>query len=139
MCEVTPEARTSMLGSRKAPALARRFVSRRLCPEHGDGAANAVMLVTSELVTSAVLDRSQRLELRLACEVETIEVTVTGVHPTGDDPARFREGVGMLLVAKISRDWGVRVTADGPVLWCSVPTRAAPEERAPGGVLPGPG
>lgn len=131
MCEVREQVRTTLPSTALAPSTARRLVASWMCPSHGVDAASAVALVASELVTNALAHGAPPIELELRCEVHAIEVAVFDRDPEEPGVAADREGgLGMLLVEKISRDWGTRVTSVGKVVWCSVPTGVVPARRA---------
>lgn len=107
-----------------APGLARRAVAAA-CREAGVGTevADTARLITSELVTNAVVHG--RSEVRLRCAPDrsgrTLHVEV------GDDNSRHPriepvddgalDGRGLFIVDLLATRWGVRDTADGKLVW----------------------
>ncbi|MGH3331828.1 MAG: SpoIIE family protein phosphatase [Nocardioidaceae bacterium] len=117
-------------------SLSRRFESfevavteaRRVVAEHlrahrlpVDVVEDAV-LVTSELVTNAMLHGAAPVDLRVHADHSRVllEVQDRGsfqprrVRPTPDD----EHGRGLQIVAALSQRWGTRVTPDGKSVWC---------------------
>jgi len=82
----------------------------------------AVTLVVSELVTNAVEHgQGKPVGLRVVRRAQELRVEVTDGNPA---PARLRtaemeeeNGRGLLLVAALSKEWGV--SGDGTMTWCS--------------------
>lgn len=112
-----------------AAGVARGFVRDRMAewasPSPEGHFVDDMMLVTSELVTNAVLHGRGPIELSVALDDDIAEVTVTdtgGGHPRlrpGDDAAEH--GRGLVLVDALVDDWGVRHAGDGgPDAWTSV-------------------
>lgn len=132
MCDATPDASVNLPSSVHAPSTARDFVRRALCPVHGESAESAVKLVTSELVTNAVLYGAPPVSLSMTCAVREIRVAVTDGNTDMPVLPGPQEGLGLLLVEKIAKEWGTSARPDGKVVWCAVPTGVVPEERARG-------
>jgi anti-sigma regulatory factor (Ser/Thr protein kinase) len=130
MCEATPDATVHLPDSVHAPADARDFVSSVLCPYHGESAESAVKLVTSELVTNAVLYGAPPISFAVACAVHEIRISVMDGNTEMPVLPGPQEGLGLLLVEKIAREWGTSVKPDGKVVWCAIPTGVVPEEKA---------
>lgn len=107
-----------------APGLARRAVATA-CREAGVGVevADSARLITSELVTNAVVHG--RSEVRLVCTPDrsrrTVHVEVgdeNSRHPRiepVDDGAL--DGRGLFIVDLLATRWGVRDTPDGKLVW----------------------
>ncbi|MCX5423893.1 ATP-binding protein [Streptomyces sp. NBC_00078] len=85
-----------------------------------------VLLCVSELATNALLHgvppgRCFRLDLSLdTAEVLRVEVQDSGPGEirTPDVMPESERGRGLLLVAALSDDWGVRHREPGKVVWC---------------------
>jgi serine/threonine-protein kinase RsbW len=87
-----------------------------------------VLLCVSELATNALLhgvppNRCFQLALTLATDgVLRVEVHDSGpgeIHPAHPSPSWDTErGRGLLLVAALADDWGVRERDPGKVVWC---------------------
>ena len=100
---------------------ARRLVTTTLggwrCKELADEAA----LLTSELVTNAVLHAHSEVDLRLSKTGSGIRIEVADrdPHPVAprlpgpDDTG----GRGLYLVGVLARDWGVRFSPPGKTVW----------------------
>jgi anti-sigma regulatory factor (Ser/Thr protein kinase) len=110
-------------------AAARAFVRSRLgaweLRDHIDDA----VLITSELVTNAILHARTPVQLRLINEGSSIRVEVydensrmpmlSGVGPDATS------GRGMAVISAIAHSWGMELEHDGKVVWAEL----APEER----------
>ncbi len=113
-------------------AAARSFVRRTLNAWDCQDPEDVVVLLTSEVVTNAVIHASTaiRLELSLA-EDRTLLVETTDRHPGLPvvQPADLlrEHGRGMLLVERLADRWGVdRNEDDRKVVWFEVPISNAP-------------
>ncbi|WP_171060346.1 ATP-binding protein [Streptomyces montanus] len=127
--------RTAVFGLPANPAsvaVARRNV-RELLGEWGVSreTGDNVVLVTSELVTNAIIHTASDLivcRLRTSGELLRIEVedqncsrTLPAVcRPKPDD----QNGRGLMLISELSSDWGVTDTADGSgrIVWAELPS-----------------
>ena len=77
-------------------------------------------LVVSELVTNAIRYGQEPIRLRLIHDRELIcEVSDAGMAAPHLRPARLMDegGRGLLLVAQLSRRWGVRYGPEGKAIW----------------------
>jgi anti-sigma regulatory factor (Ser/Thr protein kinase) len=105
-----------------SPRLAREFVTDtmrqcRVAPETIDVAR----LLTSELVTNAVVHAHSPTELAVRVTPARVRVEVT------DHDASFaerrdardtdRHGRGLTIVSRLSREWGVEPRTDGKTVW----------------------
>ena len=124
MCDLTPDQLTTFPDSRFSPLHARAFVREHACPEHGRAALDALMLVTSELVTNAVLCGAPPILVRLTCLGSEIHVTVgdTGIEPPGGQGAFAGSPIGLLVVADVADEWGTTMLVSGKEVWCRVAT-----------------
>ena len=110
-----------------APRSARRIVAGR-CRDAGVGAecAAAAALLTSELVTNAVVHGRGQVSLGVQAGDRCVRVEV------GDDEPRRPEvkaldrdaegGRGMLLLDAMTSRWGVTGSGDGKLVWFELPS-----------------
>ena len=112
---------------------ARNFCTRRLTSVLDDrsGAAEVVAdaaTIASELVTNAVTAGSSAIELCLGLRPNAVyievaddaEGTVVPGSPAPTDP----KGRGLLVVAALSRDWGVTSDDGTKQVWAEIPFSA---------------
>jgi anti-sigma regulatory factor (Ser/Thr protein kinase) len=110
-------------GGVAAPATARALVTRALAPSTRDETLRDVLLLTTELVTNAVLhahvDETETLELRAHVDNGVVRVAVTDSGAA--TRPRVREvdvdvpgGMGLFLVEQISDRWAVEGGDGGP-------------------------
>ena len=143
MCGLTADQSVTFADSFLAPSEARSFVRQHGCPAHGTPAMGALVLITSELVTNAVRYGQPPIVLRLSCLTSEVRLSVcdtgpdlareqgTRVDPGPTDARLPREGpyggqgLGLIIVAKTSREWGTTPLAVGKEVWSLVPTRDA--------------
>lgn len=118
------EALTELAADLSSAAEARSFVSRIL-ELWGISDRDAVVLMTSELVTNAVVHARTPLSLSLRSRDGCIRVAVTDddsrpVHRRRGE-ATDEDGRGLLLVEAISSAWGVEpLLGGGKVVWCEL-------------------
>lgn len=83
-------------------------------------ARDEAALVTTELATNAVLHADSGFSVLLVEGDGVVRIAVHDAVPL--DPSRLvvrpRRGLG--LVARVSRDWGVDVTAKGKTVWAEI-------------------
>ncbi len=149
MCDLTPDDGVTFAGAALSfPSAAREFVRGHTCAEHGTFAIHALELVTSELVTNAVLHGQPPVTLLLTCQTTEIRLAVSDAGPGLPDgqatfghatPRRPDElgasgslGLGLKIVAQTARDWGTTTLPVGMEVWCRVPTGMLPQRSAPG-------
>lgn len=122
------EARISLPGSVSSPADARRFVARTLTPSLGREDVEAGVLVTSELVTNAVVHAGTGCELVLRITSGSLTIRVTDDSPAERTRGRFAAdlpvGRGLRLLEVLSRRWGVESTEAGKTVWCELNVHA---------------
>lgn len=115
--------------SSSAPSQARTFVAEQLHADLGElyeqSLCDDALLLTSELVTNAVLHARTGVELSVVTGDHGIHVEVAD-----DDPGLPRQrragleglgGRGLALVAALAGDWGVRLAPPGKVVWFDLP------------------
>ena len=104
-----------------SPARARRFVRRALEREGASAAVDVTELLTSELVTNAVLYSQGSIELSVSTDDEQVVVVVTDCNPAPPRPrcsdVRSPSGRGLLLVGELADDWGVTGDRTGKQVW----------------------
>lgn len=108
---------------REGAARAARRLVAQCCSEAGAGPdlASSVALLTSEVVTNALLHGRGLVRLSFSADRTRVRVEVGD-----DDPAHPRvpeqlggaeSGRGMLIVAALASDWGVVDVPGGKVVW----------------------
>lgn len=108
--------------SASAPAQARQFLRTRL-----SGAAvptdltDTVLLLTSELVTNAVLHGRSEVEVELSSPDGRLRVAVSDEnsrHPLRvEDDTEALDGRGLLLIDGLATSWGVQDKPLGKSVW----------------------
>ena len=114
---------------------ARAAVAAGLAGAGRDDLVDEARLVTSELVTNAVLHARGCTGVELIATEDGFRIEVADRTHTppifGHATEQSMTGRGLRLVARLSRAWGVRQTDDGKVVWAEVPaaeeTVVAPE------------
>jgi anti-sigma regulatory factor (Ser/Thr protein kinase) len=111
----------SLVATPAAPAQARRHV--RAAIESWQVAADPYVaaLLTSELVTNAIMHTAGTVRLFVTCSCEHLRVYV---HDTSrdwpvplDPPAEAEDGRGLMLVGSLSTDWGWHRTSEGKAVY----------------------
>jgi anti-sigma regulatory factor (Ser/Thr protein kinase) len=137
-------ARLELPATPAAASVARLFV-RCLCEEWGvAGIADVAELLSSELVTNAVVHARSAIELEAARSQSDLRVDVRDVGPgavvaEGRPPSSEAEGGrGLAIVASLADDWGVESSGRGKSVWFSLATarEAERESDGPGGAVP---
>jgi anti-sigma regulatory factor (Ser/Thr protein kinase) len=90
-----------------------------------DGLVDDAVLLTSELVTNAVLHAGTPLQLTCRLCGGMVEIAVTDYSPgrrvddrqAGTIPAEGTSGRGLGLPAKLASSWGVSYTATSKTVW----------------------
>ncbi len=124
-------ARLELPATPAAASVARLFV-RCLCEEWGVGSvADVAELLSSELVTNAVLHARSGIELEAARTASALRVDVRDVgrgrvQPKAQPaPTEAEGGRGLSIVASLAESWGVEESSSGKSVWF---TLAAPRE-----------
>jgi anti-sigma regulatory factor (Ser/Thr protein kinase) len=99
-----------------APAAARALIARA-CQDWPARARNVAVLLTSELVTNAVLHGRPPLTLSLQRQHFSVRVAVADSSPVlpriREPVATDATGRGLFLVASLAADWGIAPADDG--------------------------
>jgi len=141
-----------------AAGQARRFVRETLgswgVPGPAARAADLVddvVLLTSELVTNAVVHAGTEVQVTCRMSGTAIEVAVRDRHPArslgppgrqGDDPAARTSGRGLLLPSALATAWGVSYTRAAKAVWFRIafadhpPGAGGAADAAAGDALP---
>ena len=114
-------ARADFEGSVESVAAARDFVASRLEAWHLEDLGDVAVLLTSEIVTNAVLHARTPYRLTVAYTAPELLVEVADTcddlpRPTEPDTEEER-GRGLWLVEQLSERWGTAVLQTGKVLW----------------------
>jgi anti-sigma regulatory factor (Ser/Thr protein kinase) len=112
-----------------SPRQARRFVDGVL-REHGVRAGEVVeaaVLLTSELVTNAVLHAPGTIDVGVDIDLRGVRVEVGDCSAQAPSPREVgtdeTSGRGLHLVAELARAWGVEAAPrSGKVVWFELPT-----------------
>lgn len=100
---------------------ARAYVAQRVMPVASQAATDAAVLLTSELVTNAVLHA--RGDVHLSVELTSDEVRIEVVDSSPTSPAvqtprvDATGGRGLILVQSMSKRWGSRLVPGGKAVW----------------------
>ena len=95
---------------------ARRFVGRALDDSHVEGAVfDTVVLLTSEIVTNAVIHACSPIELTVEIGSDAVCVEVSdGLPGLREQTDRSRHGgMGLVLVVAMASNWGITARGDG--------------------------
>lgn len=117
--------------STAAPSQARAFVAEELRAELGElyeqSLCDDALLLTSELVTNAVLHAHTGVELSVVTGMDAVHVEIADGDPVVPHPREPTVGElggrGLALVAALAGDWGVRLAPPGKVVWFDLPVR----------------
>lgn len=116
---------TIVLGpSRLSPRRARRFVASTLVDWGCPGLVPTVELLTSELVTNAVVHAGTEVALVIRATTSTVRVAVhddgEGIPRARQAPALATNGRGLAMVDKLAERWGVLQEPTGKSVWFEV-------------------
>jgi anti-sigma regulatory factor (Ser/Thr protein kinase) len=117
-------ARLELPGTPAAPSVARLFI-RNLCAEWGaDAFCDVAELLSSELVTNAVIHARSSVQLEAAYD-ETSELRIEVYDRSPDEVDRSPQppsdgaegGRGLAIVARLACRWGVDPCEPGKRVW----------------------
>jgi anti-sigma regulatory factor (Ser/Thr protein kinase) len=108
----------------RAPGQARARVRTWLECRGLEDLADSALLLTSELVTNAVVHAGAPVRLTLAAVPAGLRITVGDCSPNGPSMRQHgREattGRGLRLLGEVADEWGWERVGDGKVVWCLV-------------------
>lgn len=114
------EARRSFPADISSPRAARQFVGGLLGEPDGH-TRDLALVLTSELVTNAVVHARTQVDVRVEVEPDHMRVEVTDSDPRLPLPsARAPDapgGRGLFLVQKLASAWGTDTCPGGKVVW----------------------
>jgi anti-sigma regulatory factor (Ser/Thr protein kinase) len=111
--------------NQRSAALAREF-TRDTLAEWGHAWQDAAQVV-SELVSNVLLHAHGQPVVRLVAVSGGVRVEVSDDSPQPPTVRRSGPGgLGMQLVERMSRSWGVSRRGRGKVVWCELASTAAP-------------
>ncbi len=123
-------AEVALPADASAAAEARRFVRSWLQAHDLEPHADTVLLLTSEIVTNAVLHTARPSHLTISSTGAAVRVELRDSSPTG--PTRRRHSVsattgrGLRLLEDLASEWGWRPDGGGKVLWFCVASDTDP-------------
>ncbi len=120
-----------------AAAAARRFVRETLrswqLADHSGRLVDDAVLLTSELVTNAIVHAGTPLQVSCQLVGDEVEVAVRDRHPArtiqdaiGGDDADRTNGRGLLLPAALASSWGVSYARSAKAVWFRLPVAEGP-------------
>jgi DNA-binding NarL/FixJ family response regulator len=129
---VVCQASTSLSSEPRSASEARRFVATALRGWQLGSLLETVTLLTSELVTNAIVHAGSEVDVvvRLTGEAARVEVTDRSDAPPTPRSAvdSDNSGRGLALVEALARRWGTRrIVGGGKTVWFEVPRGRAPE------------
>lgn len=108
---------------------ARAFVESTLEQWHCHHLVDIVLLLTSELVTNAVLHAGSDVDLSLRLARDVLQIAVADRSPVApvvrEQSESATNGRGMLLLDAMASRWSVVPTEAGKIVWFEVPTARA--------------
>lgn len=110
------------------PSAARRAVAS-VCRDASTGpeCLDAAVLLTSEVVTNALVHGQGEVRLAVGADEVVVRVEVGDDEPAGPAPrsagTEAEHGRGMAIVSHLASDWGVREAAPGKTVWFELPAR----------------
>lgn len=114
------EARRSFPADITSPRAARRFVGDLLGEPDGE-TRNLALVLTSELVTNAVVHARTQVDVRVELATDHMRVEVADSDPRLPLPtAHVPEalgGRGLFLVQELASTWGTDTCPGGKVVW----------------------
>jgi anti-sigma regulatory factor (Ser/Thr protein kinase) len=117
-----------------SPALARGFVQARLDEWNRPDLAEVACLLTSEVVTNAVLHAKSELQLRLRLTDTVLRVEIEDGTSSMRRPHWIADladrGRGLVIVETLSVSWGVRPKGEGKVVWFHLDASMPPGDQA---------
>lgn len=123
------DARVELAGTVESPAAARGFMRRVLDAWDCEDPDEIAVLLTSEVVSNAVVHAATRLALDVVWD-DGGEMLRVEVRDGDECPPRHRHpsidavgGRGIMLVESLARRWGSEPEGEGKVVWFELGTR----------------
>lgn len=123
-----PAAELRLPAALWSPRIARRFVAARLSEQLPAGEHEVVAtasLVTSELVTNAVVHAHSAVRVSVACDADRVVVEVadrgSGTLTVSALSKAAESGRGLQLMQRLSSAWGVDLRESERAVWCTFP------------------
>ena len=119
----------------RSPRLARDFVTWVLEEWGLTRVADTARLLTSELVTNAVLHAGTALTLSVVRDTgrSTVRISVWDASPASPRRKRYSElattGRGLAMIDNAAEAFGVEALSDGKEVWVEIPIPAQPDNR----------
>lgn len=124
------ELRRSLPSTPASAGAARRFVDAALAAPELFPVTDAAALLVSELVANAVLHTGTPLEVVVAVDGAHVRVEVHDGSPRLPVRKNYSTmsgtGRGLVLVERMSSDWGADSTPTGKVVWFELDAASAP-------------
>ncbi len=120
------------------PRRTRTFVREQICAGHGGEVTQAALLLTSDLVTQAVLRADGPLSIGVDCDGTVVALAVgCWIDASSAPPGRLlSEYILHTIVETICRTSGVESTEQGLTMWCTIamtgttaPSATGPEHQ----------
>jgi len=115
------EATISLTGQPESAARARHFVAATLQTWGKDDLVETATLLTSELVTNAVVHAAPPIGLAVTLLEGTIRVEVQDesddIPVVGDADRHADRGRGLVLVDMLAASWGTQAAPPGKTVW----------------------
>jgi hypothetical protein len=120
------EVHAALDGSIDSPAQARALVADLLRAEQQERLCDVARLLTSELVTGAVLRASSRvaIDAQRGPDILRVEVAESAPEPPAAPLPAFPGATvwGLRLVEELADDWGTETRDDGVAAWFELRT-----------------
>lgn len=125
MCDQTEFAAIELPLDAQSARVAREFLGTCVCSEHGRTALEDATLLTSEVISNAVVYGGPPITLSVACSSEDTEVRVRDGNSTFPMRRQANEldtgGRGLFLVDALANEWGVEtIGQDAKEVWFRV-------------------
>jgi anti-sigma regulatory factor (Ser/Thr protein kinase) len=122
------EANRSFPAEASSPRAARRFVAGML-GDADDESTQMAMVLTSELVTNAVVHARTQVDVRVELDDGRMRVEVADGDPRMPRPVAYAAddlgGRGLYLVEQLASDWGSDRADGGKIVWFTLSTQRA--------------
>ena len=118
------EASARLPAEPTTPRLAREFVHSCVEDLDSSDAAETIALLTTEIVTNAVLHARTEMQVQVERGADWVWVGVRDGSRTSPTQRRYSRdaatGRGLVLLELMAREWGVDVDSSGKTVWFKV-------------------